>query len=249
MINSKLNNIIDSLKLQKKDRAELDRILSRPEVKAVLDADENDQLERRKALAIELKAIPDKITQLHAEHLKGGDAVVARLKTAEKEYLAAKKAHHDLVLAGHYIGSPEKLRAKEITRELISGSDVRIHDFRFELDKIKDSIKLSEKYWIEHGPKNFLGKSETFMRSNMDDVNKAGEELQNGINLLNKLELAAKTNNEITQILINLSEHLVDSLKKLDKNPPTIDENGKVKPPMIDGNFVVKDKLKEKTAH
>ena len=114
MLNVKINKILDGLKLPKNDRAELNRLIARPEVQGVLMADEHEQITHRMALLKELAAIPGQVAKIAVSVEK--DTVLAnkRFELAEAEYKAAQAEFNKAQLASHYAGYQESLREKAI---------------------------------------------------------------------------------------------------------------------------------------
>ena len=92
MLSIRVNRIIESLKLTKTDRDELNRLVSRPEVRAILNADESDQIAHRKALIKEIEAIPGQVKKAHAAAEKEASLVTERFEAAEAAYKTAQAA-------------------------------------------------------------------------------------------------------------------------------------------------------------
>ncbi|MDD5410913.1 MAG: hypothetical protein PHF31_05785 [Methylobacter sp.] len=245
MLNARVTKIIESFRLPKSDREELDRILKRPEVQAVFHADEREQIEHRKTLIKELKAIPAIVDKKKSTLEKEHAAVAQRLEAAEKEYREAKKAFNEASLADHYAGYQDNLRAKHIEHELTAGADPRIAEYRFELGNIIGRARSKFEFWQGHTPKNILGQRDVTYHSNVDDVAQARKELDKGLVTLRELELSAITTGEMTQALKDLSSTLKGSLNKLEMHPPTIDEHGNVEPAQRDGTRVIEQKEPE----
>jgi hypothetical protein len=245
MLNARVTKIIESFRLPKSDREELDRILKRPELQAVFHADEREQIEHRKTLIKELKAIPGAIDKKAATHEKEVGVVFQRFEAAKKEYFAAMKEFEAMSLAGGYVGYQDNLRAKHIEHELTAGSDPRIAEYRFELGNIIGRVRSKCEFWITPAAKSWTGEGEPIYHSNADDVAQAREELDKGLVTLRELELSAITTGEMTQALKDLSSTLKGSLTKLDMHAPTIDEHGNVKAPQRDGERAIEQKEPE----
>lgn len=240
MLSIRVNRIIESLKLTKTDRDELNRLVSRPEVRAILNADETDQIKHRRALIKELEAIPAQIKKAHAAAEKEAKLVTEQFEAAEAAYKTAQAALIAVRATGSYIGYQETLRDKAIKNELIAGADPRVNEYRYEVGQIIGRVRSKMEYWIGRTPKNWVGNGgDEVLFSNVDDVAAAREELDKGLAVLHELELSAITTAETTQALNDLTHTLAAPLAKLDMFPPTLDEHGKVTPPHRDGSKVV----------
>jgi hypothetical protein len=242
MIHNSINKVLTSLKLTKADRNEIELILNRPEVRNVLYAHELDAIEHRKALIKELKAIAPNSEKLKAQAAKERIEAEKRFELAEAEYYAAREALRVAQNASNYVDYGNRQRATQIEHELIASSDPRIADFRHELGKLNDRARTKCQYWFGHGEKDWFGRSEVIQYSNIGDVSAARSELGEGLAMLHELALSALTHGEISQKLRDLSNALKGPLRKLEMNPPTLDENDAVKAPDPDG-FVSVEKL------
>lgn len=239
MLNAKINKILDGLKITKTDRAELNRLIARPEVQNVLMADEQEQIKHRKSLLKELALIPRKVAEAAALVGKDAEIAVKRFGQAEAEYKAAQAELTRARLAAHYAGYRESLRENVIKYELLAGADPRIADYRFEIDNMLGRLCMKMQYWIAHTPNNWAGGGDKVMFSNSDDVAAVRTALEKSLVTLQELQLSAVTGYEITQALKDLTHTLRDPLSKLDMHPPTLDKNGKVIPPKRDGERVI----------
>lgn len=240
MLHNRVSRIIESLKLTKTDHDELTRLVSRPEVLAILNADESEQIEHRKALIKEMGALPGNSVKAKASVEKDAAKAIQRFELAEAEYRAAKEALTTAQLACNYSDYSGRQRAQQIERELTAGSDPRISEYRHELGQLSGRVRTKMEYWHGATPKNWTGAGgEERYYSNVDDVTAARTELDNGLIVLRDLELSALTTGERTQRLKDLSHTLKGPLAKLDMHPPTLDEHGKVKPAERDGTRVL----------
>ena len=240
MLDNKIRKIIKSFKLDKSDKDDLDRLLDMPEIQAILSADENNRIESRKALINELKDIPPLSAKLRDSAAKKADLAFQRFKAAEKEFLDARAAFSTESLASHYSDYKEMGRAGIIERELIAGADPRIADYHFELCEIKEKARHEIEIWPSSSGTNWLGKSIIVSKSNLNEVTAICEELTTCLAILKALQLLAVTAVEITMRLNGLSDQLKAPLAKLQMNPPTLDENNQVIPPLPLGANVVK---------
>jgi len=234
MSNAVINKLFQGLKLPKADRSELDRILNRPEVQAVLNADEIERITERKTLIQELKGLPAQFTKAKALAESAAVAAVKRFDLAEAEFYAAKAGRN---MAWMQVAGLEQQmggRERAIERELAAGADHRIAEYRFEINNLLGRARVNMEYWIEHGAPDWRGNAAIIPRSNVDDVVSATNNLKNAVTALNDLQLSAATYIEVTQSLQGLSDTLKASLAKLKMHPPTLDKFGNVKAPEED---------------
>jgi hypothetical protein len=238
---TRINRVVDSLKLSKPDKDEINRLIARPEVQAIISADEGEQIAHRQALLNELAAMPGNADKLKASAEKTVAKAVKRFEVAEIEYNAAKAEQLKAQLAFNFSDYPDLTRAKQIERELTASSDPRISEYRFEIGQLVGRVRTKMQYWHGKTPKTWVGGGEPRHFSNVDDVAAARVELDNGLLVLRELELSASTNGERTQRLKALTTALKTTLAKLDMNPPTIDKYGNVVAPIKDGAHIAED--------
>jgi hypothetical protein len=237
----KINKIIDSLKLPKSDRAELNRLISRPEVQAIINADESEKIGLRKALLKEMADIPGKSVKRIAIIAKEAADAAKRFEMAEKEFDAARREHHTANLAATYGDYPDRLRVTQIERELMAGADPRIAEYRYEVGQLTGRLNMALKFWNGETPKTWAGAGKPKSFSNADDIDVARVELNKALVVLQELNFAAVTSYEITQALKDISSNLKGPLAEIEMHPPIINEFGEVKPPHRDGSMPIEE--------
>jgi len=240
MSNAVINKLFQRLKLPKADRAEFDRILNRPEVQAVLNADEIERITARKTLIQELKGLPAQFTKAKALAESAAGAAVKRFDLAEAEFYAAKAGRNMAWMQASGLDQQMQGRERAIERELAAGADHRIAEYRFEINNLLGRVRVKEEYWFDHGGTWVNGVQGIIQRSNIDDVISATDNLKNAVTALNDLQLSAATYTEVTQNLRGLSDTLKAPLAKLKMHPPTLDKFDNVKAPQKDGEAVLR---------
>jgi len=240
MSNAVINKLFQGLKLPKADRAEFDRILNRPEVQAVLNADEIERITARKTLIQELKGLPAQFTKAKALAESAAVAAVKRFDLAEAEFYAAKAGRNMAWMQASGLDQQMQGRERAIERELAAGADHRIAEYRFEINNLLGRVRVKEEYWFDHDGTWVNGVQGTIQRSNIDDVISATDNLKNAVTALNDLQLSAATYTEVTQKLQGLSDTLKAPLAKLKMHPPTLDKFDNVKAPQRDGDAVLR---------
>lgn len=240
MSNAVINKLFKGLKLPKADRAEFDRILNRPEVQAVLNADEIERITARKTLIQELKGLPAQFTKAKALAERAAVAAVKRFDLAEAEFYAAKAGRNMAWMQASGLDQQMGGRERAIERELAAGADHRIAEYRFEINNLLGRVRVKEEYWFDHDGTWVNGVQGTIQRSNIDDVISATDNLNNAVTALNDLQLSAATYTEVTQNLRGLSDTLRAPLAKLKMHPPTLDKLDNVKAPQRDGDAALR---------
>ncbi|MDO9164017.1 MAG: hypothetical protein Q8N35_17195 [Methylococcaceae bacterium] len=240
MSNAVINKLFKGLKLPKADRAEFDRILNRPEVQAVVNADEIERITARKTLIQELKGLPAQFTKAKALAERAAVAAVKRFDLAEAEFYAAKAGRNMAWMEASGLDQQMQGRERAIERELAAGADHRIAEYRFEINNLLGRVRVKEEYWFDHDGTWVNGVQGTIQRSNIDDVISATDNLNNAVTALNDLQLSAATYTEVTQNLRGLSDTLRAPLAKLKMHPPTLDKLDNVKAPQKDGDAVLR---------
>lgn len=235
-MNSKLNEIIKNLRLGKDGEKEIKRILSRPEVKAVLSADEGERIAHRRTLVTELAAIPGKIAA--AEKALAADAkkISERYYRLEREFKEAELDYKQMCNRVSFVGYADQRRAMEIEKELWAGADVRIGDYGVSLNRIEGEARLKFKSWIEHtGERNWLGTAIAVRQSNGKIVDSALQEIGKAVDRLRAMRLEALTFDEVTSHLQAITERLRKPLADLELEPPRVNADGDVKEPLAYG--------------
>jgi hypothetical protein len=240
-MNVRINKIIDGLKLPKTEREELNRLIQRPEVQAVINTDESEQIGLRKSLIKELSTLSGKDEKSHDSAAKALTLVERRWKQAQDEMIAANEALRVAQLASLYGDAKAKQRTQEIKRELTAGADPRIAEYRHEVGNITGRLSMMLKYWHGTSPKTWAGGGEPRHFSNVDDIAAARVELNKALVTLQELDFAAATNFEITQALKDISSNLKGPLAEIDMHPPIINEFLEVKPPYRDGTNPIEE--------
>ncbi len=245
MLNVTIKRIIDDLKITPSDKKEVYRLLERPEVQEIINADQADRVERRANLVKELRALdPEKKrTKLEKETV----VALAKFQDLEKEYYLAKQALSVAQLACHYASNGDDLRKLAIERELTAGADPRIAEYRFFIGCITGRVRSKIEFWQSSGAENWLGKSEITYQSNADDVANAQISLDKALCDLRDFELSAMTSDQITNSLKSVSKHLSGPLAALGMHAPTIDADDKVVAPKRDGERHIEQTQSELT--
>lgn len=235
MLKTNITRIFKELKISKPDLEQIDRLLNRPEVQAVLGAEENEQIGHRKELIAELSLIPKKIETAKLAAKAQNEAIVKRWHKAEAEYFSALSAYKEMCQRDFYTGASDERRARNIELELLSGSDQRITQYLNELSRVEGAVLSKFESWPVNIGRDWLGKLVAGIDSNGVDVDTARAAVLDACKNLRNMQLLALTYDEVTSRLKALTEILSPALWKLKIHPPTIDERNEVKAPLADG--------------
>jgi len=234
MLHTRITKILDGFKIHETDRKNIDRLLERPEVQAVFNNDEVEQIAYRKALIKELEAVPAQIESEKQALGKVHNVNVKRFEAAKTEYFAAMAEFYRTEAPASNSGYQLRLKEKHIKQELVDSSDPRIHEHYWHIRQLEGRIRSKIECFIE-SKKEWTGTTKSIFSSNADDVARARKEVNKALATLDALQLKAITSAEVTQALKEITNALKDPLGALDMFPPTIDEHGQVIQPHLDG--------------
>ena len=237
MLNSRITQIIESLKLSESDRNEVKRLVARPEVQAVLAADEGEQIAHRKILIAEMAALPESSKLLTKSASDRADKLLKKFELAEIEYKRLRAELATAQLASTHADYSNLTRGRQIERELLASADPRIAEYRHEIGQLVGRVRSKCEYWQDTAPKSWTGSGgEKRYFNNIEDVKAASVALDGSLVKLRSLELAALTTGEISRGLEGLSNVLKAPLAALEMHPPVIDVFGKVRAGARDGS-------------
>lgn len=239
-----LTKLIDHLKLPKDARADLERVLDLPEVKAVLGREEAATVEHRRELIKRFADVPAKHQKAIAQATKAAINAADRLKNAEAELWAAKQASIDANnIVSHVAHLPEVERA-EILAELQEGRDRRLDDMWRHLSNLDDQVRhLIRVYPQVH--RLMFGEKEVKYLDNRSEVESARAALAKGLERLKELAISAITQQEVTEALAEIIHSLAEPLAALEIDTPHLNEHGEVTDPL---GFPSAKSMKERIA-
>jgi len=205
----------------------LDRLMKRPEVQKVLDADERELVAARVALVTKLKAAPSQHAKACEAAGKAHAAASTLVEKKRKELAAAMDAERDACskdIAASY-GLEREVGLLE--RQLFDGADVRIGLTEMQLLDLA-SNGLRRAFRITHTEKRG---GQALVYSNAMECTLAGEALKEAVSACRQLKLEALTGTEVEQALSTMFAKLTPPLAAAGLRPPRIAE-GKVLPPL-----------------
>ncbi|ATG88330.1 hypothetical protein [Methylomonas koyamae] len=233
---AKLNEIIKGLKLGRDNEKEIKRILNRPEVKAVLDADEIERIHQRRILAAELAEIPGKVNAAETALAADAKKVVERYISLERELAEIAPKYKEMTSRLPYAGFEHTRRAMDIERELWETADSRIGDYGIQLGRLEGAVQMKFESWLEHtGERNWLGEPVMVRASNGKIIDAALQEIGKAVSRLRAMRLEPLAFDEVSNELSALTERLRKPLTEIKLTPPRINADGEVKEPLPHG--------------
>lgn len=243
----KLTRIIESLKLPKEARDDLERIIALPEVEAILGREEAQTIKERRELRKQLDALPEK----HRKAVEGAEATCLkagkRFEEAEAEFKAAREARNYAMMVAYGLDLQVKGEEKELKRQLQAGRDTRLDDFYRILDGLEDIVRCRLSTWPIVTRRAFGGKDVSYA-TNREDWDAAMAVLRDGKRQAEEIALDALSRQEITERLAEICRSLELPLAKFDLTAPTIDQYGDLRPPKTSLDAETIRKLAEKAA-
>lgn len=235
-MNAKLHEIITGLKLGRDNEKELKRILNRPEVKAVLAADEGERIAHRRTLAAELSEIPAKVAAAERALAVDAKKIGDRYSRLERELAEITPEYKQMCIRVSYVGFEYTRRAMDIEQELWKTADVRIVDYGTHLGRLEGEAQRKFESWLEHtGERNWLGQLIAARNSNGKSVDNALQALGKATSRLRAMRFEPLAFDEVTAELSALTESLRKPLAELKLAPPRVNADGEIKEPLAYG--------------
>lgn len=124
-------NLLNDVKkrLSFEGAAELDKFVSSPAIREIVDRDEARELEKRRALIAELAALPAEAEKRRAAAAEMARKAEARFLAARAEYQAANEAHGMAACHAYGVTAVTNGDAYRIQKILGAGADPRLEHF------------------------------------------------------------------------------------------------------------------------
>jgi len=227
-----LQNLLKKLSLDSESREELDRVLSLPEVEAVLARSDERALEQRRHLLQQLREAPRRHKGAIAQAMQHAAAARERVHRAEIELDNAKASMTSAMSAELAAQVSETNECAALRSELRRSRDRRIDDLLLHLSVLDDGVRAL----IQVQPvmtRTLAGDRELKYTSNEREVVAARTALSEAMHELEQdLTFSALGRTQMTERLAAVCMRLADPLAALDLGAPTLDERGEIQPPM-----------------
>lgn len=229
----KLQNLIENLKLSAPAKAELDSILSLPEVKSILGREEAAALEKRKALISELEKLPAKFAAEQAAAAKHAETAAKNLATAEEILRQTREVYAQVVMQSRIPHLTEDQAAGEIRNALWKGRDPRLLEYKILLSPIENACRNDLVFWSSEAPRDFFtgGHKRTVLHSNVDALKTCAAATREVLEDIEKMSYSALTRDEITERLTGHTENLLKAINSSTGwvSLPVLDKRGEVR--------------------
>lgn len=221
----KIRNFISELKLGLDAKREVERVLQLPEVKAIFEREEGADIEARKNLIKQLKAIPASYEKRLIDAARQHSLAKERLQKAQTELQEARQeeARLDMVLYG--LENAKSLETMNLLKEIQAGRDKRIDTVYLAVSNLKGLIPgfirlgIQSGWTYRHGGK---------LISNCDLILYSTAILQDCLEEVGDMAVSALTYDEATGKLKSICAKAQRAAKAFGLNAPVINERGEV---------------------
>lgn len=215
-LNHLLSRTAAKLAPDPKSKAQIERILSTPEVTRILERDENEQLAARRAKIDRKAALPGKHEKAIAAAVRRGADIAKRKAAAEKALYDLREEERDAACALHGVSFVCADEVAAIDQELIADADPRISAALFVLgDLTSNHLRHATRFAIAAD-----GRSGGQVVSNTLECNAAMCTVTEAINACRAMQLEALSARDVETKLGTIFDRLVEPLAAINLQGP-----------------------------
>ena len=225
-------NLLNDVKkrLSFEGAAELDKFVASPAIKEIVERDEVRELDKRRALIVEMAALPAKSEKLRAAAAETASKAEARLSDARAEFHAATEAHSAAFNCAYGSAASAQGDVYRIQKILGAGADPRLQHFIDAVNWLNNSFvrhacvtwPTEQKNWVTNEITTIFDSNIVVIRELMATMRAAISEAQ-------EMQMAAVSWAEVTALIRGWLARINPGLKSLGIDIVTLGDDDSIK--------------------